>query len=88
MRIEKRQLFQGAVTGLVLLPESEDESKLIDEFLCQPEGCLESDGQVKGKVELADGYGEHYIFLESRVNAEKSDKYFEDIKKETQDNDR
>lgn len=45
---------------LLVIPESEDESKLIDATLGS---AIPSD--VRGEVTLADGYGQHYVLLHS-----------------------
>ena len=42
---------------LLLIPESEEESRLID-LLGLP------DSYVQGQIRLADGYGQHYILLQ------------------------
>ncbi len=44
--------------SLVLLPENEEESRLIDEYLSK-----KIPSKVTGEINLADGYGEHYIKL-------------------------
>lgn len=45
---------------LVLLPESEHESQVID-LLGGP------DSFIQGQIRLADGYGEHYVLLQPRL---------------------
>lgn len=66
MRIETRKRsteddgFTLTHHDLILIPESEDESRLID-LLGQPESF------VQGQIRLADGYGDHYILLQPRL---------------------
>ena len=64
MRLEPRH-FQKGRPGerkmLLLISESEEESQLIDEYLGKK---IPTD--VTGKVDLSDGYGEHYICLEKK----------------------
>lgn len=43
---------------LLIMPENEEESKVIDETLSSTIPSF-----VYGKVDLADGYGEHYLAL-------------------------
>lgn len=63
MRIETR-IFSRGLPGekrlLILIPESEEESKIIDATLGDKVPV-----SIKGTVALADGYGEHYISLEA-----------------------
>lgn len=62
MKIETR-CFQAGLPGerrlLLLLPENNEESVLIDEFLGKKVPV-----EVAGFVDVSDGYGEHYIRLE------------------------
>ena len=61
MRIEtRRRMHEDHMHyhyDLVLLPESVEESKIIN-LLGQP------DTKLTGEIRLADGYGEHYILLQ------------------------
>ena len=59
MKVEGRNLF-STTKVLVLIPETEAESKLVDEYLGKEIPTL-----VVGKVDLADGYGTHYLALQS-----------------------
>lgn len=62
MHIEVRTFNRGRADekrGLVLLSENEEESKMVDYALGDKIPVV-----IKGKVDLADGYGQHYIYLE------------------------
>jgi hypothetical protein len=56
MRIEPRQF--GEKKHLILVPQSEEESKIIDEFL-----GAQIPTDIVGEINLSDGYGPHYISL-------------------------
>ena len=60
MKIEGRK---GGSKCLVLLPENEEESKMIDEYL-----SAKIPSKVTGTIDLADGYGQHYIKLTYEEN--------------------
>lgn len=82
MRLEARRrtvrtedgLDVQVLAGLVLVAESEDESKLIDE--CCGSKVIDDDGLIaecgasafKTEVRLSDGYGDHYIFIPNAVD--------------------
>lgn len=57
MKLEKR-IFEHT-KFLLLIPENEDESKIIDEML----GDTDLPINVIGQVRLSDDYAEHYISI-------------------------
>lgn len=63
MKLESRDTF--GVRQLLLVPENEYESKLIDEYLGREIGPDGIGPAVMGEVRLEDGYAQHYIRLES-----------------------
>ena len=56
MKVEGRNTF--GERSLILLPENEEESELIDQFLSS-----KIPTKVVGEIELDCGYGQHYIEL-------------------------
>lgn len=64
MRIETRNTF--GLRALILIPESSEESLLIDSVVGANVGEDGLIANVEGQVRLADGYGEHYIRLERK----------------------
>ncbi len=64
MRLEPRVFSLGKPEEkrmLLLIVESVEESRIIDDYLGSSIPT-----KVEGKVELSDGYGEHYIVLEKK----------------------
>ena len=55
-RLETRQF--GNKKMLLVFPENEEESKMVDKMLGQPFVT-----RVTGEIKLADGYADHYIML-------------------------
>lgn len=51
--------------SFLIIPESEHESKIIDEYLGSGIPT-----QIEGKVDLADGYGQHYIAIWKKEGVE------------------
>lgn len=66
MRMEARhQMVEGEkeIRGLVLVADSEQESRLLDALVGSSVG---EDGLIaigEFEVRLSDGYGEHYVYL-------------------------
>ena len=70
MRLEKRVKQEGKLK-LILIPETREESKMIDEVLGNK--VLDDDGfitEVEGEVRLSDSFGDHYITLSTKHSAD------------------
>lgn len=68
MKIEVRRLgyedgkrVRTSTTRLLIIPENEDESALLDDVLGS-----QIPTPLVGEVQLSDGYGDHYVWVENR----------------------
>ena len=62
--------YEDIWTDIILIPETDAESRAIDLL---GEGKIPT--AVKGKIDLSDGYGEHYIILREAGRKDLEDEY-------------